>query len=283
VSISIRRLILADVEDANVILNQAFKTTDSRIPDLVRFLALDPAVFLLAIEDNQPVGTVGAMDYGPFAYVGNMAVLDQAQHQGIGSTLLRHVLAQLDTRGTSMILLDASLYGAPLYKRAGFVDCDGSHIFEYQGNHRAVPWSPSVRLLRESDLPALCDLDTLIFGASRARLFQILLTEIPDRALLVQDEMGQVSGFLFAQPRRLGPWVAKTPRDADQLLQAALSLPCPGALRVTVPEMNTAARQVLEQSGFRLVDTTHRHMRRGGLALPGQRTMLYGQMSFSLG
>jgi hypothetical protein len=109
-----------------------------------------------------------------------------------------------------------------------------------------------------------------------------LLTDFPDRGFAVYDASGEMSGYLFAQTRRLGPWAARSPQDAEALLQAALTLTFKGAPMAIAPETNTAASDLLERHGFRH-ELTNRHMQRGPSTIPGQRTAIYGQTSFAVG
>jgi hypothetical protein len=225
---------------------------------------------------------VGAVDYGPFAWVGLMGVHAEAQHRGVGSALMQRLLARLDARGTPMALLDATEAGARLYRRFGFVEDDQTYKFEHPG-YRCSAYQPAgVRLMQSVDVPALIDFDTPIFGANRVRVLCALLAEFPGRAFVVEDEARRIVGYLFAQTQRVGPWIAKRPQDAEVLLQAALSLPYEGAPSVVVPGMNTAAIEQVERFGFQLVGP-HRHMRRGGAGSPRRRVAIYGQASFALG
>ncbi len=96
-------------------------------------------------------------------------------------------------------------------------------------------------VLRPSELEALSAFDTPIFGAKRQKVFAALLQEIPDRAFIVRDETDQISGYLFAQARNLGPWAAKTPEVAETLLAAALSVPFNDTPQVLVPGSNPLA------------------------------------------
>jgi hypothetical protein len=91
-----------------------------------------------------------------------------------------------------------------------------------------------------------------------------------------------MAGYLFAQTRRLGPWVARSPRDAEALLQAALTLTFKGDPLAIAPAKNTAAPDLLERHGFRHEFTNH-HMQRGLSTIPGRRTAIYGQTSFAIG
>jgi len=80
----------------------------------------------------------------------------------------------------------------------------------------------------------------------------------------------------------LGPWAARSPQDAEALLQAALTLPYKEVPLAIAPATNTAASDLLERYGFRHV-LTNRHMQRGRSDIPGRRTAIYGQTSFAVG
>ena len=281
--ISIHGLTEADVAGADDVLRSAFGAPESHVADIRRYLALQPDGWLAAIApQGQLVGMVGAVDYGPFAWVGLMAVHAEAQHRGIGFALVQRLLTWLDARGTPMALLDATEAGAPLYRRFGFVEDDQTYKFQHPSYGRSSGLPAGVRPVQAEDVPALADFDTPIFGANRARVLHALLIEFSGRAFLVESGAGQIAGYLFAQTRRLGPWVAKRPQDAEVLLQAALSLPYAGAPLVVVPGMNTTAIEQVERFGFQLV-SPHRHMRRGGASSPSRRAAIYGQASFALG
>jgi ribosomal protein S18 acetylase RimI-like enzyme len=280
--LSIRQLTEADVDCADDILRSAF-SSESRTADLRRYLELQPDGWLLASAHGEPAGMVGAVDYGPFAYIGLMGVHQKAQHQGIGTALMQHLLDRLDRRGTPTALLDASEAGHPLYLRLGFVDCDRSLVYQFTGEDKAPILPPGVRRLQPEELEALGAFDVPIFGANRAKVFRSLLTAFPGRAFVREDEAGRISGYIFAQGRRLGPWAASRPQDAEALLQTALTLPFDGALSLVVPESNRPAIALLERAGLQLVNASHRHMRRGGERHPGRREAIYAQTSFAIG
>jgi hypothetical protein len=196
---------------------------------------------------------------------------------------MQHLLNWLDMRGTPMALLDATEAGRPLYASLGFHEQDDACVFTQQYAARpAAPAVAQVQLLQPRELPAVVAFDRPIFGAERGAVLRALLTDFPERFFVVYDKVGEVSGYCCAQMRRLGPWVARRPTDAEALLQTALALSYAGVPQVIVPQMNRAAVALLERYGFHLLRTT-RHMRRGGVELPGQRELLYGQVSFAIG
>ncbi len=279
---SIRRLNEGDVEQADAILMSAF-SPESRAADLRRYMGLQPDGWFLATGPDGALGMVGAVDYGPFAYIGLMAVHPQIQRRGVGMALMQHLLSWLDARRTPMALLDASEAGYPLYRRLGFVECDRALIYQGPGDV-TTPASPAgVDRLLPDNLGDLVDLDAPVFGARRTRVLGGLLTNLPGRGFATRDENGKLSGYLFAQPRRLGPWIAGRPQDAERLLQAALTLSYSAPILVTVPGMNKTSMNLLERYGFQLVNASHRHMRRGGSVLPSRRELIFGQMSFAIG
>ncbi len=281
--IEIRDLRESDLATANEIVMAAFRSPESRMADLRRMFEIRPEVWLMAFAQDAPVGTVLAVDYGPFAYVGDMTVRPQFQHRGIGSLLMNELLARLEMRGTPMVLLDASQAGAPLYAHLGLREADRACIYELVKKSVHAPTPGNVRPLTIEEADTLGEWDAPFFGANRSRVFRQFLIDFPGRAWVVQDENGSWSGYLFAQSRRLGPWVARRPQDAQVLLQTALAVEFTGPLRVIIPQMNPAGLALLERSGFQLVDADHRHMRRGGTTLPSRRDAIYGETSFGLG
>ncbi|MEJ2166558.1 MAG: GNAT family N-acetyltransferase [Desulfobacterales bacterium] len=280
--ISIRILTSNDLAVADRIVTSAFGLPESRASEIHRYLRLKPNCWFLASYREQPAGVVGATNYGPFAYLGMMTVRKELQRKGIGRTLLEHMLSWTEENGISCLRLDASPAGYPLYLQFGFEVLDGSLLFQLPDYSPFSNYPQQVRPLSLENVRALADFDTPIFGADRSGLFQVLLTDFPNRAYAVYDESGSMAGYLFAQSRRLGPWAARSLEDAEALLQAALTLNFNGSPLVIAPKMNRAALNLLERFGFRLELTNH-HMQRGGSVIPGQRTAVYGITSFAIG
>src|SRR5215210_381071 len=103
-TISVRSITEADLDAADVVLEAAYGPSGGRRKERMRrYLSLQPDGWLLALLDDV---VVGAMDYGPFAYIGLMAVHPSAQRRGIGLMLMQRLLAWLDARGCPFSLLD---------------------------------------------------------------------------------------------------------------------------------------------------------------------------------
>jgi GNAT superfamily N-acetyltransferase len=280
--ISIRDLLYDDLDIADGIVTSAFGLTGSRIREIRRYFSLEPNRWFLATYRDQPAGVVGATNYGPFTYLGMMTVRKELQRKGIGQAMLQHMLNWTESEGISFLRLDASDAGFPLYLRFGFEVLDQALMFQPADYMPASNFPQQVRPLEFQDIQALADFDSPIFGANRAGLFQALLTDFPDRAFAVYDASGDMAGYLIAQTRRLGPWAARSPRDAEALLRAALTLTYKGIPLAIAPATNTTASDLLGRHGFRCV-STNRHMQRGRSDIPGRRTAIYGQTSFAVG
>ncbi len=281
-SLTVQVLSDADLKNADAILNSAFQRTESRIEDLCVYRGTQSDGWFLASLNGSPVGVVGTKVYGDFAYVGSMAVHRGAQRQGVGFALMQHVLTWLDHRRVPLVLLDASEVGQGLYEKLGFIAHDRTYVFRYRGITRSHETDRSVSILSARDAAELAAWDAETFGAARADVFEALLAAYPRRAVILHDEHDRIAGYLFAQSNRIGPWVARRSRNAEVLLQTALSWPYDSAVSVVVPELNRSAMDLLTRYGFEIV-RTNRHMSRGSNTGSRKRENIYGQTSLGMG
>lgn len=280
-ALTIRGLREADLDAADAIAVAAYRSPASRHAELLRYLRLQPDGWLLAELDALPVGVVGAIDYGPFASIGMMAVHPDLQRRGIARALLEGMLAWLDARGCPLSILDASDAGAPLYPRYGFEERGWTRQFQYGGAVRGAS-ADAVTVPREDELPALAAFDAPIFGASRAAVLTSYYRDHPHRVLAARDRHGTILGYIIARPAHIGPWAATSTPVAEMLLSAALALPYESPPVVNAPPGNPATEALLQRAGF-TVQRSLLHMHRGAAALPGRRDLLYAEASFALG
>ncbi|MBZ0320027.1 MAG: GNAT family N-acetyltransferase [Anaerolineae bacterium] len=289
-TLNIRNLHTPDVDAANEILVAAFQSSRSYQEDLNLYLTLAPNDWYLAVWDGVPAGVVGVVNYGPVAYVGFMAVHPDFQRKGIAEALMKHGLAKMEAAGCPIALLDASAMGEPLYRKLGFVDDGQSAQYWIEGSLVRKPTDfqsidmdgVTTRLMHPADIPNLVQLDTPIFGANRERLFLLLIETLPERSFVAEDTSGQLVGFVFSQPKRIGPLVALNPPAAEALLQAALSVPSEGRVMMIAPVINPFAQELVLKYGFQHF-RTNAHMRYGGTQHPGRRELIYSLMSFAIG
>jgi GNAT superfamily N-acetyltransferase len=273
------------LDEADRILMAAFRPP-SRREELAFYLSLKPNSWLVATIDGTVVGLGGVTGYGPFSWLGLMAVDPAMQRRGIGQALVEALIARAQELGSSAVLLDASDAGAPVYARLGFVVDDHVRVYTRETQTAPLEGNPEatrrVTPLAQDDLPALVEFDARYFGGSREALLAASFQLYADRIFATRDASGALTGYIVAQEQRLGPWVAATLEAAEALLAHALSLPYSEALSVLVPALNRDATELLERSGFSYTREL-RHMRYGGEPALQRRERLYGQASFAIG
>jgi GNAT superfamily N-acetyltransferase len=280
----VRVVTQADLAIADTITMAAYNLPTSRILEIQRNLALQPDGWRLATLDGQAAAVGGAINYGRFSYVGLVGVLPSMQRHGLGAFLMNSLLAWIEQQHCPTILLDASDVGANLYQKLGFVEDDKAVLLSLTELPIVpAPIPEQVTTLQTHEIPELVAFDSTYFGAERARVFSRFLQEYPQRAFISRHSSGQITGYLFAQSRTLGPWIASTPTIAEQLLIHALTLPFGTEIpNVILSPSNQSGLTLLQRYGFRQKRQLS-HMRLGLPANYRRRSQIYGQSSFAIG
>jgi len=214
--ISISPFTLAELEATDEVVKAAYNVLHSRKETLQRYLMLEQGGCFVAKVEGVVVGFGGAMDYEAFAYIGLMSVHPAVQKRGVGGLLLEALLAWLDGRGCSSVLLDATPVWARLYERSGFVEDDKTVVLR-QMERVPIPHSLSepVSLLVEEELPALVAVDAPGFGAERGAVLASYWADNPQRAFVVRDVHGTAGGGQAVEhARRRGRLPLPGPRMA---------------------------------------------------------------------
>ncbi len=282
-SFVLRLLTPRDFPSVDPLLTAAYIPSTSMLDELVRYHRLQPDGWILALRDERPVGMGGALLSGARARIGLMAVLPEMQHQGIGAALMQHLLEWIANRGATTVLLDATPAGVPLYAKLGFIPDDTACAYIQRRSSRVVDApARATTQLEPEELPEVIRYDEGRLGTQRTGVLTSYYEEFADRMFVARNSQGNIAGYLIAQARRLGPWVADTPEIAGSLLQHALRLsfsPSPMAL---IPEYNQAAQLLLKEAGF-LPERRWQSMRLGGMADLHSRQWLYGYANFYCG
>ncbi|QBD80597.1 GNAT family N-acetyltransferase [Ktedonosporobacter rubrisoli] len=285
-NLTIQTATLDDLKIADTITMEAF-VSPSRYEALLQGLQLQPDGWFLARLDGEPIGFGGAINYGPFAYVGQVGVVPSAQRRGIGQAIMEHTIAWLEGQCCPSILLDASASGVGLYRRLGFVEDDRVlRLSREPAAYKAPTPVENVSLLQMADLADLAAFDAPYFGAERSAVLASFLERFPRQALLTRNAAGQISGFLILQTspvaQSLGPWVAESVAAAECLLQRALELADPALqVQVILAHANRDGQELLGRYGFSAYNELH-HMHLHSAARR-QRAHFYGQASMAFG
>ncbi len=98
------------------------------VPEGLEWDGLDEAAVhaLARASTGRPAGTGRLLEDG---HIGRMAVLPNDRRQGIGSEILRQLIAAADGKGLDQIFLNAQVEALPFYQRHGFV-ADGGEFLD---------------------------------------------------------------------------------------------------------------------------------------------------------
>jgi GNAT superfamily N-acetyltransferase len=247
--------------------------------DWLGYLDFDSAGCLAVLIDGSLAGTATSIRYGEgFGWIGMILVHPEHRRLGLGSGLLKRTIQHLRDKGTRSIRLDATAMGRKVYLPLGFRD--DIDVSRLEGNAPVV--SPESEggadRLHRGDLVKVGELDTQAFGAERNGILAALSSRDPGLCFVVRNP-GGVSGYLIAREGReaiqLGPFVARSPAVAEQLL-GALFRAAPGRrIFVDVPAPNKEGGEVLARHGFTLQRSFTR-MILGDSAPCGRTGLVYG-------
>ena len=80
------------------------------------------ATHLVAIRDDQVVGTLRLLEHGEAAKIGRVAVRAAARRAGVGARLMERAAGLALERGFAEIILHAQVTVAGFYRRLGYVE-----------------------------------------------------------------------------------------------------------------------------------------------------------------
>ncbi|WP_395675045.1 GNAT family N-acetyltransferase [Inquilinus sp.] len=243
---------------------------------VLRLAGMADATILVLEAEGALRAAAAVVDYGTAAYLGIVGTDPAMQGRGFGRRIVEAALAPVPT--DRVVLLDASIAGAPLYEKLGFVDVDASVVLEAAGPVPA-PAVPGVAPLVAADLPAVAAYDATVFGADRTSGIGTLFREHPGGVVCRQG--GRVVGYGLRQPDRIGPVLAETTAIGAALIAALAASGPDGPAIITVPSSNAAMLDHLGRSGVPELRRL-RHMRRGG-DHPSDRGRIAAMASFHLG
>ena len=260
----------AELDRVDALLTVAY-ASPSRRQALELYLSVQPDGWFVIEQEGEIVAVAGCVSYGSFCWLGLVATHPAVRGRGLATRISQHMVEWSRAHGCATIALDASDLGRPVYERLGFETV--GYTVELAG-----PPGDGPLATREDDVDVgeLAALDAAVFGADRGDLLRGFARGGRQGAAVLRDRAGDVTGFLFAGDRLLGPGLAPDAEGAARLVRAL-----PGARRLQVPA-ESAYLETLREIG--LVEQRRlAHMRLGDLTLPGRRDLLLAQLSFATG
>lgn len=237
------------------------------------FLESCPRGCFAAEVDGKVVGTAATIVYEEqLAWVGMVLVDPEFRGRGIGTRLLEKTIEYLDTIGIRTMKLDATPQGRPIYEKLGFKS-------EYEIERWLLKRSVSESTLppeTNTVSPGVLGLDRDVFGADRSNLLRSLAENAPEFAL-VREQNGEVTGYTFGRKGtladHLGPWMARNPEVAGELLDEFLDRSRRESIFVDALNARPFVARLLLARGF-TVSRPLTRMARGPNTYPGRPNLL---------
>lgn len=228
------------------------------VDDWRMMLALGEGYGIHAVDEQgvpRLAASVVLLPYGGrFAWVSMVLVWPAFQRRGLASTLLRHALSLLGSRGLAAVL-DATPAGYDVYVHEGFKPTWGFARYRREGaaGAQVTAPAPTTASLCESHGSDIESWDTPAFGASRLPLLRALARRWPAAARVV-EQGGRVRGAMWGREGReahqIGPLLADDLPTAQALISHALS-EAPGPVYLDLlDERRAALLPWLERQGF---------------------------------
>jgi predicted N-acetyltransferase YhbS len=217
--------------------------------DWQRMLYLEPRGCFVAVRDGAVIGTTTATVFGRVAWLAMVLVEESLRGAGIGTALVRRVLAFLEERSVATIRLDATPLGRPLYERLGFVA--QFEVARFAGTVGDAPTCADVTPAQREHLDALTTLDESATRTDRERLLHRLFAEQPDKVRCTWRD-DRLTGYLTSRSgtraEQFGPCIA-TPETGPVLFADAWHRHRGQHVFVDIPVPNEPAMRWAEGQG----------------------------------
>jgi hypothetical protein len=196
-------------------------------------------------------------------------VLPEFRRKGIGTALLKHAIAFLETDGVAAVRLDATPLGKKVYDGLTFRDEYGLERMEGTAYGQGVAGTE----MASEELAEVAAFDEERFGADRSRMLRLLWNQTPELCLASRSSCGEIDGYLMARHGsdafQIGPWIARNPDVAESLFLRALGALDGQRVFLDVPLLRSGPVSLVARHGF----TTQRsftRMYRGSLEYSGR-------------
>lgn len=205
------------------------------------------------IEDGDGVlaATVVSTPYGKdVAAISMVLVATRYERRGLGGRIMRHAM---DNAGTASLCLTATDNGRPLYERLGFRSI--GLCTTYTGVAEGLSKRGVTVAAEATDMPAVHEFDTEVFGADRSEMVQGLPSFC--ESFRVVRAGGGIAGFGGAWRNDdqvvIGPVIAQNTETAFTLVDEVVP---PGQVRLDIGHRHPELISWAETHGLRPAFTT---------------------------
>ena len=252
------------------------------LEDAECFYRADPEGFLIGLLGDEPVASISVVRYGAaFGFLGFYIVRPEYRGLGLGIRIWNAGIARLEGRTVG---LDGVVAQQDNYSKSGFKPAYRN--IRYMGlGGGAGRQHPGIIHLGLLPFDALLTYDQPFFPENRKGFLECWINRNGSTAMGIQEN-GALAGYGVIRPCRsgykIGPLFADRPDLADTLFCALKScIPESSPFFLDIPEVNTAARNLVERHNMSIVFETARMYKGNTPRLPVDR--IFGVTTFELG
>ncbi|MCV4291279.1 GNAT family N-acetyltransferase [Pseudomonas capsici] len=237
----------------------------------------------VAIHDGRLIGSAFACHQGDYSTIGLVIVSDDYQGQGVGRKLMEMAVGSVAPRTA---ILNATLAGAPLYAKMGFVSFD--EVEQRQGQAQvpsatALKAGEHCRPLSDADKPRVLELANAGSGLDRTVTLGDVLNNVEHAVGIERD--GQLQAFAIMRPFGrglcIGPLIAENVEQARHLIEQLLAKVPYAFVRIDIP-VDSGLPQWLEEAGLKRVDSVT-CMSMGAVPQPSQGVRQFALITQAIG
>lgn len=216
--------------------------------------SVDPGAFVaLRSVDGELAGAGTVLSYdGAMGFMGLFIVREDLRGHGLGTRLWHHRVLLLSERlrPGATIGMDGVFDMVPFYEQGGFVLSHRDLRFEGSASGTPGPDVVDASTVPFEDLAAF---DAAHLGVDRTAFLQAWIQRPGVRSFAVLDG-GEVAGYAVLRPAavgfKTGPFLARTPAVAEQLLGSVLHAADGAQVQIDVPETNAEGLRMVREVGF---------------------------------
>lgn len=237
----------------------------------------------VALHNGRLIGSAFACHQGKFSTIGLVIVSDDYQGKGIGRKLMDMAVGSVPPRTA---ILNATLAGAPLYAKMGFVSF--GEIQQHQGQaHLPTPTDLKAgehcRPLTEADHARALELANAGTGMDRSTVLSDVLGNLEHAVGIERD--GQLQAFALMRPFGrglcIGPVVAEDTEQAQHMIEQLLAKVPYAFVRIDIPT-DCGLVDWLEEAGLKRVDAVT-CMSMGAAPQPSQGVRQFALITQAIG
>ena len=215
-----------------------------------------------------------------FAALALVIVREELRGRGLARAAVEECLRQAPD---AAVILVATEYGEPLYRKLGFRTVQ--QVVRLIAPEGASPGAEvSCAAMTEADLADALELDRAAYGCDRGVALRKRWQSV-ERGVMLRDTAGAAQGFAWMTRQRgglvIGPVIAPSAREAGWLVRS-LAGDERERLKLEVPDDQTEFIAALKGAGF-ATDSARAVMVKNAEQLPGERSRIFALASLGYG